>query len=314
MHAGGLCQNVDNISIKTEDIRSRFDKDSKNAQIPSVLSCSECKIYFPTGKDYICHNREVHNDDQMTTEPTHCFQTGLNADWHVKSENTAKGSEERGGENPICRKSKDDIVGGKVILDHDKHKCNIFDRHGTVVQEYALDCIACGKFSSQHDFHKNLANFALSMPYKCKACLRKEGTPQIPDAHETRRECIFCLKTLSSFDRLMDHLSIHTGLWKISCVGCARGFNRLSDLKKHPCKNQETQKATRRTLGSNQLKADDKGSLNSMEKDRNIRLKTPSVDKVQENDGGTSEVDGRTEELTIEILVKNGIAVKEEED
>ncbi len=101
-------------------------------------------------------------------------------------------------------------------------------RHKIYIQPHQFNCSGCGKFHSLDDFHGHLASFGLSVPYKCCICV---GEVRCTDIH--MKNCLLCGKLFSAPCHLRNHLSLHTGLYKHSCVVCHKGFTSHFVLMRH---------------------------------------------------------------------------------
>ncbi len=143
----------------------------------------------------------------------------------------AKSTEKNEGENYRQR---------ILRLHREEGKMDICDVFGKKLREYDLHCGKC-KFHSQSDFHRHLAQYSPSVPYLCEPCLRRERAP-LPLDPKIRTDCIFCGKCLSTFNKLRDHLAIHTNLFKYYCDGCYQGYITSFGLKSHVSRCKEHKK------------------------------------------------------------------------
>ena len=119
----------------------------------------------------------------------------------------------------------------KMSLHMKELRIDILDTSKNVVQEFSLKCKDCGEYQGVDDFHRHIAYYGISQPYKCCNC----GLPDEVPGRGSKKlvVCKLCGKTMSSWQRLLWHISVHTDIWVHHCQYCGRGQNLMHDIHKH---------------------------------------------------------------------------------
>ena len=100
-------------------------------------------------------------------------------------------------------------------------------------------CRKCSKeFTSKNGLSRHMQLHTGQFKFFCEVCRKGYNNNTAYKSHMDKHDgvkyqCNMCSKSFCRKELLLDHKSIHTGVFRFQCDFCGKGFNTKAALKKH---------------------------------------------------------------------------------